>query len=92
MVKVLESELTILTGKDALTEYRWNTNIAQHYFCSTCGIYTFHRKQAAPDHYGVNIYCLDDVDPKDIPIRETEGANMDVIKDGARDVWPGPRV
>jgi len=92
MVKVHESKLTILSGDDALTEYRWNTNIARHSFCAICGIYTFHRKQAVPDHYGVNIFCLDGVNPKDIPTRATEGANMDVVEKGARDVWPGPRI
>jgi len=92
MVKVHESNLTIISGESALTEYRWNTRIARHYFCSACGIYTFHRKQAAPDHYGVNIFCLDDVRAADISVRATEGANMDVVTEGARDVWLGPRV
>jgi hypothetical protein len=44
------------------------------------------------DHYGINIFCLDNTDPKIIPIRATEGANMDVVSEGARDVWLGPRV
>ena len=92
MVKVHESQFQLLSDPSKLSEYRWNTGIARHYFCAQCGIYTFHRKQAAPDHYGVNIYCLDGIDPKTIPLRATEGANMDVVKAGARDVWPGPRI
>jgi len=92
MVKVHESDLTVHTGEEALNEYRWNTKVARHYFCGTCGIYTFHRKQAMPDHFGINIFCLDTVEPEGIPVRATEGENMDVVKEGARDVWPGPRV
>lgn len=92
MVKVHEDAFRLLSEPSRVSEYCWNTHIARHYFCARCGIYTFHRKKAAPDHYGVNIFCLDDVDPKDIPIRATEGANMDVADAGARDVWPGPRV
>ena len=92
MVKVHESQFRLLSKAENISEYRWNTNIARHYFCKACGIYTFHRKQAAPDHYGVNIFCLDGVDPNAIPVRATEGANMDVVEKGARDVWPGPRV
>jgi len=84
MVKVHESQFRLLSDEADIREYRWNTHIARHFFCATCGIYTFHRKQAAPDHYGVNVFCLDDIDPKDIPIRATEGANMDVVKTGAR--------
>ena len=92
MVKVHEDDFKLLSADDGVAEYRWNTKIACHYFCKVCGIYTFHRKQAAPDYYGINIFCLDNVDPKHIPARATEGANMDVVKEGARDVWPGPRV
>lgn len=40
----------------------WNTARAKHFFCSRCGVYTFHRKRAAPDHYGVNVFCLEDFD------------------------------
>jgi len=92
MVKVHEDDFTLLTDKSSLSEYRWNTKIARHYFCSHCGIYTFHRKTLAPDHFGINIFCLDGVDSKDIPIRATEGANMDVVENGAREIWPGPRI
>ena len=92
MVKVHESQFQLLSDAGDVSEYRWNTKIARHYFCKVCGIYTFHRKQAAPDHYGVNIFCLDGIDPNAIPVRATEGANMDVVEKGARDVWPGPRV
>ena len=92
MVKVHESQFQLLSDVADISEYRWNTKIARHYFCQTCGIYTFHRKQAAPDHYGVNIFCLDGIDPTSIPVRATEGANMDVVEEGARAVWPGPRI
>ncbi|QCI65601.1 GFA family protein [Phreatobacter stygius] len=91
MTKVHESQLTILSGADALRLYEWNTRRAKHYFCSVCGIYTFHRKRAAPDHYGVNIFCLDDFDPSAVPVRATEGIGMTVVDPAARDQWPGPR-
>ncbi len=91
MVKVHESQFRLLSREGELSEYRWNTNIARHYFCKTCGIYTFHRKQAMPEYYGVNIFCLDGVEPKTIPVRATKGATMDVVREGARDEWSGPR-
>jgi len=78
MYKVHESGLKILKGEDKLVLYRWNTRVAQHYFCGACGIYTFHRKRAAPDHYGVNVYCLDGVDVSQVPVRRVDGKTMSV--------------
>lgn len=77
MVKVHESALTLLAGEDALSLYQFHTHTARHYFCKVCGIYPFHRKRTAPDHYGVNVFCLDDFDPAGIPVRATVGAAMD---------------
>jgi len=76
MVKVHESKLRLLAGADALTEYQFHTRTARHFFCRTCGIYPFHRKRAAPDHYGVNVSCLHDFDPAGIPVRQAVGAAM----------------
>jgi hypothetical protein len=76
MVKVHESKFELLAGADALTEYRFHTHTARHFFCSTCGIYPFHRKRVTPDFVGVNVFCLDGFDPGDIPVRATVGAGM----------------
>ena len=91
MAKVHETALTILAGEDALSEYRWNTGVARHFFCARCGIYTFHRKRAATDHYGVNVMCLEDFDPKAFPYRAAEGVGMSLVAPDARPEWPGPR-
>jgi hypothetical protein len=92
MVKVPVAELTVLEGQDALTLYQWNTRVARHYFCSRCGIYTFHQKRSDPGSYGVNLFCLDDLDPRSIRRVETEGENMTVAAEGARPEWRGPRI
>jgi hypothetical protein len=92
MAKIPEVGLTVLQGESMLTLYQWNTRRARHYFCQRCGIYVFHRKRAAPDHFGVNAFCLESFDPKSVPIRATEGANMTVEDPSARGEWPGPRV
>jgi hypothetical protein len=92
MAKVHESALTLLEGEDSLSLYQWNTRKAQHRFCSVCGVYTFHRKRSAPDHYGVNIFCLEGVDPASLPLRRAEGQGMTVVAEGARPEWPGPRA
>ena len=81
MTKVPEDALKITSGEEALTLYEWNTRRAKHYFCSRCGIYVFHRKRAAPDHFGVNIFCLEGFDIASVPVRATEGANMTLVDD-----------
>lgn len=76
MVKVHESAFELLTGADALTEYRFHTHTARHYFCKVCGIYPFHRKRVTPDFFGVNVACLDGFDAGGIPQRIAHGALM----------------
>jgi CRISPR-associated protein Cas8b1/Cst1 subtype I-B len=58
MAKVPEQALTVLDGEAMLTLYQWNTRRAKLYFCSQCGIYVFHGKRAAPDHFGINVFAL----------------------------------
>ena len=55
--------LRITQGADKLTLYQWNLNIARHYFCSSCGIYTHHQRRSNPLEIGVNVGCIDDIDP-----------------------------
>ena len=76
MVKVHESCFRLLAGEDALTEYRFHTRTARHYFCRICGIYPFHRKRVTPDYLGINVHCLNDFDPAGIPVRQAVGAAM----------------
>jgi hypothetical protein len=91
MAKVHKSALAITRGEDALSLYQWNTRVAKHYFCKHCGIYTFHRKRSAPDHYGVNVFCLAGFKTDGLKDRATQGQNMSVVRNGAREDWPGPR-
>jgi hypothetical protein len=92
MAKVPEDALTLVEGGDCLTLYEWNTRRAKHYFCSKCGVYVFHRKRAAPDHFGVNAFTLAGLDPAAVPHRATEGRNMTIEDPLARPEWPGLTV
>lgn len=92
MAKVPEDALVIDEGHDALTTYQWNSHKAKHHFCRLCGIYVFHRKRAAPDHFGVNIFCLDGFDVTSLPVQATEGIGMSLVCAAPRDEWPGPRM
>ncbi|MCS2172849.1 GFA family protein [Scandinavium sp. TWS1a] len=59
------SGIQVTEGKDKLTEYRFNTGTAVHYFCAVCGIYTFHQRRSDPQQYGVNVACIEGVSPFD---------------------------
>ena len=62
MVRCDASDLDIIEGKEHLRLYRFNSNIAEHYFCSRCGIYTFHKMRKLPGKFAVNSGCLEGVD------------------------------
>jgi len=59
------SGIVIEQGEDALTVYQFNTRTAKHFFCSKCGIYTFHQRRSNPSQYGVNVACLEGISPFD---------------------------
>lgn len=64
-VSVKLHELHVMKG-DTLTLYQFNTQTAQHFFCRVCGIYTHHQRRSNPHEYGVNVACLDGVNPADL--------------------------
>ncbi|MBY0566867.1 MAG: GFA family protein [Hyphomonadaceae bacterium] len=92
MTNLHESALKVLAGADKLTLYQWNTKIARHYFCSVCGIYPFHRKRSMPDHYGVNVRCLEGLDIAAIPVRAAEGKGMSLVEGNPAGGWSGPKA
>jgi len=73
MVSVPRDSLRIVAGEEALKSYRWNTGHALHYFCGTCGVYTFHQRRIDPAMCSVNAFCIDGLDVNSIPLREVDG-------------------
>lgn len=66
-------DIKMLQGENALTLYQFNTGEARHYFCSRCGIYTFHQRRSSPHQYGVNVACIEGMSPFDfeeVPVNE----------------------
>ncbi len=76
MGTVALSGIQITRGEDVLTAYRFHTDIACHYFCSRCGVYTHHVRRSDPAQCGYNIGCLDGVDPTMLEsVSVSNGAN-----------------
>lgn len=88
LVKVRPEEFRLLSGEDALTEYRGNNPVAHHPFCSRCGVHVFDRVEM-PNGTGyayinVNILCVDGLDLDEIlqaPI---------AYQNGLEDDWDNP--
>jgi len=57
------SAITIVKGKESLSLYQFDSKEAEHYFCSRCGIYTHHKRRSNPHQYGINVGCLEGVNP-----------------------------
>ena len=65
VVSARAGDLTVTQGADKLALYQFNTRVAEHYFCSVCGIYTHHKRRSNPHQLGVNVACLSGVSPFD---------------------------
>jgi hypothetical protein len=63
MCMVSKDSIQIIKGKENLTSYKFNTMIAEHFFCKTCGIYTHHNRRSDPNGAAINIGCIDAINP-----------------------------
>lgn len=68
---------TLLQGSQALTTYRFNTEVAQHTFCKICGIHPFYRPRSHPDAYDVNLNCLDQDVSDRFEMQQFDGRNWE---------------
>jgi hypothetical protein len=76
-VIVPESRFRVLQGRDHLAEYTFNTGVAKHLFCRTCGVKSFYRPRSNPEGWSVNARCLDEVDSLDLQIETFDGRNWE---------------
>jgi hypothetical protein len=77
-LSVFPSEFELLRGKDALTVYTFETGVAQHAFCSHCGMHGFYVPRSQPDKITVNARCLDNIDGTALkPMRFFDGKHWE---------------
>ncbi len=62
-----------IEGMAALSVYLWNDRDCRHYFCATCGIFTF---AEAGGRYRVNLGCVEGVDPLALPVTIIDGRSL----------------
>tara|TARA_Y100000590_G_scaffold469983_1_gene661107 strand:+ start:60 stop:395 length:336 start_codon:yes stop_codon:yes gene_type:complete len=63
MIIIPKNHLKITKGEENLSSYKFGTNVATHFFCKKCGIYTHHYRKSDPTGAGVNSGCIDNIDP-----------------------------
>ena len=68
---------TLTSGREFLTTYSFNTNVAQHYFCSRCGIKSFYIPRSHPDGVSVNARCIDSPTVKSLSVLPFDGRNWE---------------
>ncbi|MEO0435930.1 MAG: GFA family protein [Pseudomonadota bacterium] len=74
---VPQSRFRLDRGANRLRCYRFNSGVAEHYFCDECGIKPFYKPRSNPDGVDVNVNCLDEL-PKKLRIVEFDGKNWEV--------------
>ncbi len=67
----------LLCGAEAQSTYRFNTGLAQHHFCTTCGVKSFYVPRSHPDGISVNARCLDPGTAAGIAISPVDGRNWE---------------
>ncbi len=70
----------LLSGREALTSYRFGSGAAEHLFCGTCGIKSFYQPRSHPDAWSVNFRCLDEGHGLAPFIRPFDGRNWDAAR------------
>ena len=74
---VARERFRLLTPWEELATYRFNTGVAQHHFCKTCGIASFYIPRSDPDKIDVNLRCVEGVDPATLQVVPFDGRNWD---------------
>jgi hypothetical protein len=74
---VPRSRFRLLRGEDKLATYTFNTGVAKHLFCTTCGIKSFYVPRSNPDGYSVNARCLDESTIASLTIEQFDGRNWE---------------
>jgi hypothetical protein len=80
---VPKSRFTLIQGSESLSIYTFNTGVAKHMFCKSCGVKSFYVPRSHPAGYSVNVRCLEPATIEKITVVAFDGKNWE---DHARDL------
>ena len=75
----------LVSGREALTTYTFNTGTAKHLFCSVCGVKSFYVPRSHPDGYSVNARCLDPGTVENMIVKSFDGKNWEQARTTMKD-------
>jgi hypothetical protein len=70
-------QFELLSGREHLTTYQFNTGTAKHHFCRHCGIHSFYVPRSDPDKIDVNARCLDGLDLAAVELVRFDGIHWE---------------
>jgi hypothetical protein len=82
---VPKDRFRLLSGRDELATYTFNTGVAQHYFCKHCGVKSFYIPRSHPDGISINARCLDEGSVQSMTVLPYNGRNWDAARAAWRD-------
>jgi hypothetical protein len=71
------ADFELAAGQADLTTYTFNTGMARHQFCGTCGVHPFYVPRSDPDKIDVNVRCLQGVDLAALRLPTFDGRNWE---------------
>lgn len=74
---VPEAKFQLISGKEELTTYTFNTCTAKHTFCKVCGVQSFYTPRSNPDGKAVMPHCLDSGTVTSIMQENFDGQNWE---------------
>lgn len=72
---VAAQHFELLQGADHLVDYQFNTGVAHHLFCRTCGIKSYYVPRSHPDGFSVNLNCVEIPEWLEVEIEPFDGQN-----------------
>ena len=74
---VPKQRFQLLSDPDTLSEYRFGSGLAQHYFCKACGVKSFYIPRSNPDGVSVHARCLNPASVLSITDTPFDGQNWE---------------
>lgn len=86
-IMVPHGDFTLEQGAEALASYRFGTGLAEHLFCSHCGVKSFYQPRSHPDSWSVNASTLDE--QPELIVDWFDGRNWEQAKARLDEQQPG---
>jgi hypothetical protein len=71
------ADFKLISGREDVATYEFNTRTAKHHFCRVCGMHPFYISRSDPDKIDVNVRCLDGVELDNLEVSTFDGKNWE---------------